>query len=142
MALITRCKKLNKVAIEKRGEMFAQDLNVLFDVASCKHEEVICSCSKADQVPPTWKEFLNDQRGQRQMVGVLSDRSLTLRTAKSREKAVEESREIIRYNSEEIKRKNRKEEERKRREQENIEKLLSKAPIELEDVELEDEEDK
>ena len=140
MALITRCKKLNKVAIEKRGEMFAQDLNVLFDVASCKHE-VICSCSKADQVPPTWKEFLNDQRGQRQMVGVLSDRSLTLRTAKSREKAVEESREIIRYNSEEIKRKNRKEEERKRREQENIEKLLSKAPIELEDVELEDEED-
>ena len=139
--MITRCKKLNKVAMEKRGEMFAQDLNVLFDVSSCKHEEVICSCSKADQVPPTWKEFLNDQRGQRQMVGVLSDRSLTLRTAKSREKAVEEAKEIIRYNSEEIKRKKRKEEDRIRKEQENIEKLLSKAPIELEDVELEDEED-
>ena len=89
MALITRCKKMNKVAMEKRGEMFAQDLNVLFDVAYCKHEEVICSCSKADQVPPTWKEFLNDQRGKRQMVGVLSDRSLTLRNAKSREKAVD-----------------------------------------------------
>ena len=102
MALIIRCKKLNKVAMEKRGEMFAQDLNVLFDVSCCKHEEVVCSCSKADHVPPTWKEFFNDQRGQRQMVGVLSDRSLTLRTAKSRERAVEEAKEIIKYNSEEI----------------------------------------
>ena len=141
MALFTRCKKLNKVAMVKRGEKFGQDLNVLFDVASCKHEEILCSCSKADQVPPTWKEFLADQRGQRQMVGVLSDRSLTLRTAKSREKAVEEAKEIIRYNSEELKRKSKKEDDRKRKEQENIEILLSKVPIELRDVELEEEED-
>ena len=53
-------------------------LNILFDVAPCKHpDDISCICSPDHKVPPTWRQFLNDQRGVRQMQGVLSERSVT-----------------------------------------------------------------
>ena len=55
----------------------------LFDIARCKcggH----CTCAPEDQVPPTWKQFLEDQRGERQMAD-LGSRKLSLRGASVRE---------------------------------------------------------
>ena len=44
------------------------DMNVqfgkLFDIAKCKCPGQ-CTCSPEDQVPPVWKQFLEDQRGER-----------------------------------------------------------------------------
>ena len=55
----------------------------LFDIARCKcggH----CTCAPEDQVPPTWNQFLKDQRGERQMAD-LGSRKLSLRGASVRE---------------------------------------------------------
>ena len=142
MYVINKGRTLNKVGMERRGEEFGQELDVLFDIASCKHVDggIACSCSIKDKVPTTWRLFLADQRTQRQMLGVLkSDRYLTLRTAaQGRDSAEEESRQAVRYKVEEIERKKKEEHDRKKKADEAVAMLFSKAPIEAEDIEIEE----
>ena len=142
MYVINKGRTLNKVGMERRGEEFGQELDVLFDIASCKHVDggIACSCSIKDKVPTTWRLFLADQRTQRQMLGVLkSDRYLTLRTAaQGRDSAEEESRQAVRYKVEEIERKKKEEHDRKKKADEAVAMLFSKAPIETEDIEIEE----
>ena len=63
-------------------------------------------------MPIVWKYFLRDQRGERRLQGVLSDRLLSLRSAANREREEQEKREVIRYKAEELERKKRQEEEK------------------------------
>ena len=80
-AVITKVKGLDKIILSKRGKEFGRSLNQLFDVARCKCEEE-CLCQPENQVPKSWQEFLQDQRGERKLEGVLfSDRKLSLRAA-------------------------------------------------------------
>ena len=63
-----------------------------------------------------------DQRGPRQLLGVLSTRTLTLRAALSRENEDQEAREIVRYKVEELKRKGgEKQKEREKRSRQETE---------------------
>ena len=55
----------------------------LFDIAKCKCAGH-CTCAPEDQVPTTWKQFLEDQRGERQMSD-LGSRKLSLRGASLRD---------------------------------------------------------
>ena len=84
--LLIRCKELNKVAFEKRDGDFGEEFKTLFDIAECRHEEVLCDCELGSRVPVTWKVFLLDQRGDRKLQGVLSDKRLSLRAAGDRDK--------------------------------------------------------
>ena len=52
-------------------------------------------------MPLTWKLFLEDQRGQRKLQGVLSDKTLSLRAASNRALADQELKQIIRFKLEE-----------------------------------------
>ena len=71
-------------------------------------------------MPTSWRVYLADQRGQRKLVGVLSDRALTLRAARSRglSMAEEEARERIRLK---VRQEQRKAEKLAREEQEKAE---------------------
>ena len=78
--LISRVRDFKK----GRDEDILGKFGKIFDIARCKclgH----CTCALEDQVPPTWKTFLEDQRGERQMVGTLTSRKLSLRGASVRE---------------------------------------------------------
>lgn len=94
-SLVLQCRKLNKVALCKRGDTFGQDLYGLFDVALCLHPGS-CTCSLENKVPLTWKAFLADQRGDRVLEGVLRPRTLSLRSAQEKEREELESRERVR----------------------------------------------
>ena len=73
--------------------------------------------------------FLPDQRDERQLQGVLSDRTLSLRAAASRDKEEQETREVVRYKVEELDRRKRQEEKRAERSKQDIELLLHKVPL-------------
>ena len=63
MNLLNKCKAMDKVAMDKWGEHFGQDLNVLFDVAICKHPNISArTCNHQDKVPLNWRAFLDDQK--------------------------------------------------------------------------------
>ena len=135
MNLVNKCKAMNKVAIERRHEKFGDELNVLFDAAICKHFDFeSCSCEIQDKVPLTWRVFLDDQRGPRALQGVLSTRTLTLRTAKHKDREDQEATEVLRYRVEELGREERDRNERKRKSQEDIDTLLNRVPIQSEDI--------
>ena len=139
--LVSKGRVLNKVPHDRRAEDFGKELNILFDVAPCKHpDDISCICSPDHKVPPTWRQFLTDQRGVRQIQGVLSEGALTLRHAHNREREKKESREAVRYKVEELERKKKKDMDRRSKELEEIDILFSKVPIQPADVELGDEE--
>ena len=49
--IVIKGRKLSKVVMNKRGDDFGQELNVLFDVALCPHtEKEVCSCKLQDKV--------------------------------------------------------------------------------------------
>ena len=52
-------------------------LSLSLTIARCKYSSNY-SCSIVDKVPPAWKQSLEDQRGVRQMVGILSSRKPSL----------------------------------------------------------------
>ena len=129
MNLVNKCRSMNKVAMERRGEDFGQDLNILFDVAICKHPNISsCTCNNQEMVPLTWRAFL---------LGVLSERSSTLRTAKNREREEHEAKEVVRYKVEELEREEHKEDEKRKKSQEDINNLLDRVPIQPEHIEQE-----
>ena len=74
--------------------------------------------------------FLADQRGARLLQGVLTDRSLSLRAATSRDRADQEVKQMIRFNIEEIDRKEDKERAKKERSDKEIAELFSTVPVE------------
>ena len=83
--LIKMFQSLSKIKSSKRGEEFGLQYYILYDVAACHHTDLSeCSCAMDQQVPVSWREYLADQRGPRQLDGVLSDRALTLRAADKR----------------------------------------------------------
>ena len=82
---------------------------------------------------------MNDQRGSRQLHGVLGSRTLTLRAATSRERQDQETRELVRYKLEEVARKEMKETEKQKRVQADKELLFLAVPID--DAFQEEEED-
>ena len=88
------------------------------------HQIVNMLSEKVDKIPLTWLAFLSDQRGERQLQGVLNDRTLSLRAAGIREKEEQEAKEIIRYKVEEQLRKKRQEEERTQKSKTDIAMLL------------------
>ena len=49
--IILKCRKLNKVAMDRRGESFGKDLQALFDVSLCHHQvEESCTCPVENKV--------------------------------------------------------------------------------------------
>ena len=68
--------------------------------------------------------FLTDQRTERQLQGVLHDRTLTPRAAGNREKEDQIARDTIRYKVEELSRKMKQEETRNERSREEVKKLF------------------
>ena len=95
MAVITKVRDLDKVVKTRRGEGFGSILHQLFDVARCKCLEE-CQCEPGDQVPKSWQEFLKDQRHERKLQGVLSDKKLSLRGAAVRKE--EDNKEEEEFN--------------------------------------------
>ena len=79
--LILKCKKMEKIAVERRAEDFGKEMDILFDVAACQHKSLeICTCPAGLKVPPIWVDFLQDQRGSRlHTKTLLSDRAQSLR---------------------------------------------------------------
>ena len=63
---------------------FMENMDNFFDISKGKCLGV-CSCSLEDQVSPSWKQFLEDQQGERLIVRFLSSRKLSLRGATARE---------------------------------------------------------
>ena len=49
--IIFKCRNLNKLAMDGRGEDFGKDLQVLFDAALCHHKvDESCSCPAENKV--------------------------------------------------------------------------------------------
>ena len=115
MALIMQIKDMDRLPMNRRKEGFGIELDSLFDVSICQHElNQLCTCDEVDRVPLTWRAFLADQLCDRQLQGVLNDRTLSLRAAGNREKEDQMARETIRYKIEELTRKQKQEEGRLR----------------------------
>ena len=88
--VITKGKSLQKHMNKEKFE----EMNKLFDVARCQHKiGEICTCKMDDQVLPSWKEFLEDQRSTRAMAGALNTTKLSLRSAQNKRNEIEEKRE-------------------------------------------------
>ena len=103
VSLLDKCKNLSKVPLVRREQVPAGNLQNLFDVALCSHKDMVtCTCKEGVKVPPTWRAFLTDQRGPRQLLGVLNSRTLTLRANNSKERQDSETRELLRYKVEEL----------------------------------------
>ena len=80
-SVITKGKSLQKHMNKEKFE----EMNKLFDVARCQHKiGEICTCKMDDQVLPSWKEFLEDQRSTRAMAGALNTTKLSLGSAQNR----------------------------------------------------------
>ena len=93
--LISKCQKLMQIPHERRESDFGKDLDSLFDVAACQHEDMnSCPCPLGKKVPPNWRDYLKDQRGSRQQARLLlSDRAFSLRGG-IRDLTLEEKEEI------------------------------------------------
>ena len=101
--LITSCKNLFKVPKLRRQAGFASELQVLFDVAVCQHQDPeTCTCDSQDKIPGVWKAFLTDQRGPRRLNGVLSTRTMSLRGAADKAKKAQEYKDMARYKMEQL----------------------------------------
>ena len=71
--LLDECKSLLKLPKERREQkVLEHNLNVLFDISSCKHGFEACDCPKDKKVPQIWKDFLSDQQSDRKIF--LSDK--------------------------------------------------------------------
>ena len=82
--LVTNVRNYKKNFKKGKSLDLKVKFGTLLDIARCKCAGH-CSCALEDQVPPTWKTFLEDQRGERQMVGALTSKKLSLRGASARE---------------------------------------------------------
>ena len=130
MALIMQIKDMDRLPMDRRKEGFGIELDSLFDVSIRQHElNQLCTCDEVDRVPLTWRAFLADQRCDRQLQGVLNDRTLSLRAAGNREKEDQMARETIRYKIEELTRKQKQEEERLEKSNEEINRIFEKVPL-------------
>ena len=135
--VIVQCQDLLKIQPKRRGPDFALQMESLFEVAACQHDDLLnCSCSAGQKVPPNWIDYLKDQRGSRQNKSLLSERVRTLRDRGGvRELSQEEQEEQMR-NAEKAAaevRKRERLEERKRKASESIEELFNKASLESDD---------
>ena len=135
--VISQCQDLLKIQQNRRGPYFALEMECLFDIAACQHDDMLnCSCSVGQKVPPNWIDYLKDQRGSRQNKSLLSERVRTLRDRGGvRELSQEEKEEQIRMAEKaaaEVRKRERLE-ERKRKASEDIEELLNKAHLESDD---------
>ena len=129
-SLLMDLKEMTKVAMHKRKEGFGKELDTLFDASNCQHVvREACTCEEVDKIPLTWMAFLSDQRGERQLQGVLHDRTLSLRAAGIREREEQEAKEIIRYKVEKQSRRKGQEEERAEKSKKEIVMLLENVPL-------------
>ena len=77
---MTKYQALCKIPRGRRKEGFGMELNDLFDVSACQHEDMNnCTCGIESKVPLNWQAFLTDQRGPRQSQA-LSERAQALGT--------------------------------------------------------------
>ena len=59
-SLIFKGRKMNKVAMDRRGENYGKDLERIFDAALCNHVEVkTCNCTPENKV--VYSEILKDE---------------------------------------------------------------------------------
>ena len=127
--LISKCHKLMQIPNERREADFGKDLDSLFDVAACQHEDMNnCPCPLGKKVPPNWRDYLKDQRGSRQQTKVLlSDRTCSLRGG-IRNLTLEEKEEMqhLREKAEKESREKARLAERKRKSEEEIALMFSK----------------
>ena len=140
MRLISRVQSEHRVPLEKRGEKFGEEFRTLFDIAHCHHKPCeTCSCPEERKVPFTWKVFLADQRGPRELVGALSARTLTLRAAGVRSKEELEARERVRVMVEAKQRQGNRLLERREISRKETDTLLTKVPLSEALADIEDE---
>ena len=90
-----------KTPVKRRGADFGRESEHLFDIALCQHKDMAsCSCEAGSKVPPNWREFLLDQRGDRKSKALYSERVKSLREGvrdlsdKEKEDQVEAKRKI------------------------------------------------
>ena len=66
--MLDGCKSLLKLPKHRRDQKVVEhNLNVLFDISSCKHGSQACDCPKDKKVPHIWKDFLFDQQTERKL---------------------------------------------------------------------------
>ena len=135
--VISQCQDLLKINQNRRGPDFALEMESLFDVAACQHDDMLnCTCSAGQKVPPNWIDYLKDQRSSRQSKSLLSERVRTLRDRGGVRELTQEEREEQRRMAEkaaEDVRKKERLEERKRKASEDIEDLFNKASLDSDD---------
>ena len=135
--LILKCKKMEKIAVERRAEDFGKEMDILFDVAACQHKSLeICTCPAGLKVPPNWVDFLQDQRGSRlHTKTLLSDRAhslcggirdLTLEEKNEQQKALEKAEKKIQ--------KEKRLAERKRKSDQEVDQLFRTESFGIEDI--------
>ena len=81
--LIASVRNFKKNFKKKRDADIQVKFGQLFDIARCKCPS-LCTCTLEDQVPFEWKKFLEDQRGERKLIGVINSRKLSLRGASAK----------------------------------------------------------
>ena len=130
--IVKKCQQMMKKPVERRGTGYGQELNQLFDISLCNHKDFQdCNCDPVNQVPPNWREFLLDQRSDRQSKVLYSERVQSLRGG-VRDLTVEEkeAQEKRRMSDEAKVKKHQSLEKRKRKAAEDIDKLFTKVNFE------------
>ena len=137
LKIVEKCGLMVKTPVERRGGNFGKELDQLFDIALCQHEDMgSCSCDAGSKVPPNWRDFLLDQRGVRQSKALYSDRARSLRGGvrdlTEKEKGEQE------LNKKKVENKIKKEKQlvdRKRKSEQDIDDLFKMVRMESEDEE-------
>ena len=127
--LITSVRNFKKNFKKEKDVDIEVKFGKLFDIARCQCSGH-CTCPLEDQVPPNWMQFLEDQRGERQMVGVLCSRKLSLRGAREREEEDRKRKAEI-EKREELVAKKKKQEEKNQKELEDQFKMVNLDEMEM-----------
>ena len=79
--VVLQAQKLQKIPVHKRKSDFGHELLCLLDFSVCQHTDTgSCDCTEANKVPEQWREFLSDQRGERQQCSFLNRQRLRAAT--------------------------------------------------------------
>ena len=120
---------------------FKKGRGVDMNVAKCKCPGQ-CTCSPEDQVPPVWKQFLEDQRGERKMAGFLSSRKLSLRGAAVKDEEDRKRKadiELKMEKKEDLVTKKKKQEEKSKKELDEQFKMVNLDEVEFSDSDTDEE---
>ena len=132
--LLSRFQDFMKNINKKNDDEIVANFGKLFDIARCSCS-IDCTCALDDQVPPSLKEFLKDQRGERKISGrKLSLRGATAGLELDRKRRAEMDLTLLR--KEELLAKKQKQEEKNEMELEEQFKT-----VKLEDIEIDSESD-